>query len=66
LIGVGGYALYTIPVEAFPDVTDTQVTVTSTLGKRRASSTTNILDDESLKRTVDLADVEHAGNVGVV
>lgn len=32
--------------------TDTQVTVTSTIGRRRASATTNILDDESLKRTV--------------
>src|ERR1700755_3190015 len=36
--------------------TDTQVTITSTIGKRRASSTTNILDDELLKRTVDLAE----------
>jgi predicted Zn-dependent protease len=36
--------------------TNTTVTVTSTLGKRRASSTTNILDDESLERTVDLAE----------
>jgi predicted Zn-dependent protease len=36
--------------------TDTTVTVTSTIGKRRASATTNILDDESLKRTVDLAE----------
>lgn len=36
--------------------TNTTVTVTSTIGKRRASSTTNILDDESLKRTVDLAE----------
>jgi predicted Zn-dependent protease len=31
------------------------VTVTATLGRRRASATTNILDDASLKRTVDLA-----------
>ena len=36
--------------------TNTMVTVTSTIGKRRASSNTNILDDESLKRTVDLAE----------
>src|SRR4051812_30889230 len=36
--------------------TDTQVTVTSTVGKRRASSTTNILDDASLRRAVDLAE----------
>ena len=36
--------------------TNTQVTVTSTIGKRRASSQTNILDDESLRRTVDLAE----------
>src|SRR5262245_46513605 len=34
---------------------DTSVTVTSTLGRRRASATTNILDDASLKRTVELA-----------
>src|SRR5262245_53720154 len=34
---------------------DTSVTVTATLGRRRASATTNILDDASLKRTVDLA-----------
>src|SRR5437764_2290264 len=27
LLGVGGYALYTIPVEAFPDLTDNQVVV---------------------------------------
>src|SRR4051794_30584555 len=32
--------------------TDTSVTVTSTIGRRRASATTNVLDDESLKRTV--------------
>jgi predicted Zn-dependent protease len=36
--------------------TDTVVTVTSSIGKRRASSSTNILDDESLKRTVELAE----------
>jgi predicted Zn-dependent protease len=34
---------------------DTSVTVTATIGRRRASATTNILDDASLKRTVDLA-----------
>lgn len=27
LIGAGGYALYTLPVEAFPDLTNNQVTV---------------------------------------
>jgi len=31
------------------------VTVIATVGRRRASSTTNILDDASLKRTVELA-----------
>jgi predicted Zn-dependent protease len=36
-------------------VSDTSVTVTVTLGRRRASASTNILDDASLKRTVDLA-----------
>jgi predicted Zn-dependent protease len=36
--------------------TDTSVTITSTVGKRRASATTNVLDDESLKRTVDFAE----------
>jgi predicted Zn-dependent protease len=36
-------------------VTDTSVTVTVTLGRRRASASTNVLDDPSLKRTVDLA-----------
>jgi predicted Zn-dependent protease len=36
--------------------TDTVVTVTSTIGKRRASATTNVLDDESLKRTVEFAE----------
>ncbi len=35
--------------------TDTSVTVTVTFGRRRASSSTNVLDDPSLKRTVDLA-----------
>jgi predicted Zn-dependent protease len=36
--------------------TNTDVTVTSTIGKRRASATTNVLDDESLKRTVAFAE----------
>src|SRR3981189_2195276 len=36
--------------------TNTVVTVTSTFGKRHASSQTNILDDEGLRRTVDLAE----------
>jgi len=27
LLGIGGYALYTIPVEAFPDLTPNQVVV---------------------------------------
>ena len=36
--------------------TDTNVTITSTIGKRRASASTNILDDASLQRTVDLAE----------
>lgn len=34
---------------------DIRVTVTSTFGSRRASVTTNVLDDEALKRTVDQA-----------
>jgi len=34
---------------------NTSVTVTVTFGKRRASSSTNVLDDAALKRTVDLA-----------
>jgi predicted Zn-dependent protease len=34
---------------------DTSVTVTTTVGRRRASATTNVLDDAGLKRTVDLA-----------
>jgi predicted Zn-dependent protease len=37
-------------------IVDTSLTVTSTVGKRRASATTNVLDDESLRRTVDLAE----------
>ena len=36
--------------------TNTTVTITSTIGKRRASASTNVLDDESLRRTVDLAE----------
>jgi predicted Zn-dependent protease len=36
--------------------TDTTVTVTSTVAGRRASAQTNILDDESLKRTVAFAE----------
>jgi predicted Zn-dependent protease len=37
-------------------VTDTSLTVYSTFGRRRASATTNVLDDASLRRTVDLAE----------
>src|SRR5215204_5425109 len=37
-------------------ITDTTVSVISTVGKRRASVSTNILDDAALKRTVDLAE----------
>jgi predicted Zn-dependent protease len=36
-------------------ITDTSVTVSVTLGRRRASASTNVLDDAALKRTVDLA-----------
>jgi predicted Zn-dependent protease len=36
-------------------VTNVSVRVTATVGRRRASATTNVLDDQSLKRTVDLA-----------
>jgi predicted Zn-dependent protease len=35
--------------------TNVSVRVTATVGRRRASATTNVLDDQSLKRTVDLA-----------
>ncbi len=35
--------------------TNVTVRVTATVGRRRASATTNVLDDQSLKRTVDLA-----------
>jgi predicted Zn-dependent protease len=34
---------------------DTSVTITATVGRRRASASTNVLDDASLQRTVDLA-----------
>ena len=36
--------------------TDTSVTIASTIGKRRASATSNILDDEGLRRVVDVAE----------
>ena len=36
-------------------VTDTTLTVTVAIGKRQASSSTNVLDEASLKRTVELA-----------
>ena len=36
-------------------VTNVSVRVTATIGRRRASATTNVLDEQSLKRTVDLA-----------
>jgi predicted Zn-dependent protease len=35
--------------------TDTSLTITSTVGKRRASVTTNVLDDAALRRAVDTA-----------
>jgi predicted Zn-dependent protease len=37
------------------DSANTVVTVLSTIGKKRGSATTNVLDDESLRRTVDLS-----------
>jgi predicted Zn-dependent protease len=37
-------------------ITDTTVTVTSAIGRRRASAETNVLDDASLKRTVEFAE----------
>src|SRR5688500_11482340 len=37
-------------------ITDTDVAITSTIGRRRASASTNVLDDASLKRTVGLAE----------
>jgi predicted Zn-dependent protease len=36
--------------------TNTVINVTSTIGKRRASASTNVLDTESIKRTVELAE----------
>jgi predicted Zn-dependent protease len=36
-------------------VTDVSVTVTVTVGRKRAAATTNVLDDVSLRRTVELA-----------
>lgn len=36
--------------------TNTTVSVQSTIGRKRASAVSNILDDESLRRTVDLAE----------
>lgn len=36
-------------------INDTTVSITSTIGKRRASASTNVLDDASLARTVDLS-----------
>lgn len=36
-------------------ITNTSLTVTVAIGKRRASASTNVLDDASLKRTVELA-----------
>jgi len=35
---------------------DTTVTITSTIGKRQASASTNVLDDASLRRTVALSE----------
>ena len=35
---------------------DVSVSVTSTIGRRQASASTNVTDDESLRRTVDLAE----------
>jgi predicted Zn-dependent protease len=34
---------------------DVALTVTSTIGRRRASATTNVLDEDSLRRTVELS-----------
>jgi predicted Zn-dependent protease len=36
-------------------ITDVSLTVTATIGRRRASASTNVLDDASLRRTVELA-----------
>jgi predicted Zn-dependent protease len=38
------------------DVEDTVISITSTVGGRRASSTTNLMDDASLKRAVETAE----------
>jgi predicted Zn-dependent protease len=38
------------------ETNDTTVSITSTIGKRRASASTNVLDEASLRRTVDLAE----------
>jgi predicted Zn-dependent protease len=38
------------------ETTDTTISIVSTIGKRRASASTNVLDDASLRRTVDLAE----------
>jgi predicted Zn-dependent protease len=38
------------------ETNDTTVTVVSTIGKRRASASTNVLEDASIKRTVDLSE----------
>ena len=37
-------------------ITDTDVTISSTIGRKRASASTNVLDDASLKRTVELSE----------
>ena len=36
-------------------ITDVSLTVTATIGRRRASASTNVLEDASLRRTVELA-----------
>jgi predicted Zn-dependent protease len=36
-------------------ITDVSVTITATIGRRRASASTNVLDDTGLKRAVELA-----------
>jgi predicted Zn-dependent protease len=35
---------------------DTEVTITSTIGRRRASTVTNMLDDDSLRKAVELSE----------
>jgi predicted Zn-dependent protease len=37
-------------------ITDTDVTITSTIGRKRASASTNVLDDASMRRTVELSE----------